>query len=166
MWRRLAACYPLRVHPEGSDAATGDSLPLPPESFQPQCPALQPSHSCTHSQWEHRACSERGPASTCLRPWPLQAAHRALVSAPGRWGERAGCQGGEVWGDPCASLRGPPGGAPWAPLDWGGREACADHPLLQRGLRTPGPSAALDLELVSSPRPAVDTTRPSASGAW
>ena len=57
-------------------------------------------------------------------------------------------------------------GAPWAPLDWGGRKACEDHPLLQRELRTPSPSAALDLELVPSPRPAVDTTRPSASGAW
>lgn len=54
----------------------------------------------------------------------------------------------------------------WAPLDCGRWKACVDHPLLQRGLGTPTLSAAQDLELVPSPRPAVATTHPGAGGAW
>ena len=42
----------------------GTVCPCLRKSFQPQCPALQPSSS--HSQWEYWAGSERGPASTCL----------------------------------------------------------------------------------------------------
>lgn len=105
----------------------GKSAPAPGKassrSAQPCSPAAAPG-----SRGPGTALSS-GPASSGLGPWPCKRHTRPPVSAPVRWGERAGARGerpeGAAWG----------GG--WAPLDCGRWKACVDHPLLQRGLGTP-----------------------------